>query len=85
MFQICTAIYLSLKAGDLGVCPPADLESYRARCHDIFPIATIFTPEIPNGIAEKPNVVDLDNGVEENPEIVSTVTGASEISDGIAA
>jgi len=43
--QTCTEVYDLLKDGGFGACGQKIVESYRKSCHEIFPLATIFSLE----------------------------------------
>ena len=45
LFQTCTEVYDLLKDGGFGACGQKVVESYRKSCHEIFPLATIFSLE----------------------------------------
>lgn len=73
----CISVLESLRAGEFGTFSPHLLDDYRARCHAVFPYATAFMPQLPNGIADnKPaDCVCTDN---------VPVSLTNELSDGIA-
>lgn len=69
LFQNCASLLKSLQTGEFGSCE-SEIESYRAKCKEVFPRATLFASGTPNGITEKPNISEID--------------GLKEIKDGMS-
>ena len=68
--------------GDFGQLPQADIDAYRARCHEVFPHALVFLPEMPNGVVGKQTEGDKNLPVIDGGKATDAIICSEDLSDG---
>jgi hypothetical protein len=70
--KLCTEVYNRLLKGELGATP-ADAETYRQRCREVYDKADLFKTESENDASSKASQEQTENSMKEpEPSIQST-------------